>query len=499
MRTVAALALVFTLAACGGGPDEAALRADVAERLAQSLPAGTVTLAALQRRGSQGDAKAPAGEKRRVVYFDADISLERDFDFGAWDSPGVAGLISALGAGPKGIKGITAGGNKAGDVIRAHGTAVYKRDGERWAAVSSGGVRSTAPPAYATDSPPEGAAAMLDSVRKVVDSVPRDASPAERAIIEEELGAARAAIRSRIARAKDGYAIAAGPERGQYLRLAQALAQERGSRLFALVTRGGEDNLRMLRDGKVPLAFAQGDSALDAYEGRAAFASDGPFTSLRAVGSLYPEPVHVLVRSGSAFATVEQLKGRRVAIGEHGSASRTTALRVLEAHGLGQSGVQAAEVPLGEALVMLRAGKVDAVIQVIGLPSDSVRDALAQITLRMVPLSARAISTLAASKSGYFAYTVAPGTYATQKAPVATIATAALLVVGGDMSQSEVASIARFVFTGGRDLAARGSAQGTLVSAASARQALPIPLHNGSAQALDAVGRESIPGPAGKL
>ena len=49
--------------------------------------------------------------------------------------------MSALGAGPKGIIGITSGGNKAGDVVRAHGTALYKRDGDRWVPVASGGYQ----------------------------------------------------------------------------------------------------------------------------------------------------------------------------------------------------------------------------------------------------------------------------------------------------------------------------------------------------------------------
>ena len=113
MRRLITLLLLLMVTACGGGPDGEALRKDVEERLAQALPAGTVALATFERRGSQSDTKAPSGETRRIIYFDAELKLERDFDFGAWDAPGVAGIISALGAGPKGVSGITSGGNKA--------------------------------------------------------------------------------------------------------------------------------------------------------------------------------------------------------------------------------------------------------------------------------------------------------------------------------------------------------------------------------------------------
>ena len=86
-----------------------------------------------------------------------------------------------------------------------------------------------------------------------MESVPKDVSPAARAVIEQELASAHATIRATLARAASGYAIAAGPEHGQYLRFAQALSDPKRADTVALVTRGGEDNIRMLREGKVQL------------------------------------------------------------------------------------------------------------------------------------------------------------------------------------------------------------------------------------------------------
>ena len=45
MRVLAVLVLVLALGGCGGGPDAAALRKGVEERIAQALPQGTVSLA----------------------------------------------------------------------------------------------------------------------------------------------------------------------------------------------------------------------------------------------------------------------------------------------------------------------------------------------------------------------------------------------------------------------------------------------------------------------
>ena len=480
------LILLAALGGCGTGPQTDALRKDVEARLAQALPSGTVTMVEFERRGSQADSKAPSGETRRIIYFDAALKLDRDFDFGAWDSPGVAGMVSAFGSGPKGITGLTSGGNKAGDLIRAHGAALYKRDGSGWTAVAPEGYAPAAIPTLASAASTDGIPGFLESMRKVLETIPENIPPMSKAMIEQELTAARAAIKAAVARASEGYALAAGPEHGQYYRLALALSNPKGTQIVALVTRGGDENLRLLRDGKVALALSQGDAALAAYEGKGAFAADGPHTTLRAIGSLYPEPVHVIVRGDSPIKTATELAGRTVAVGPEGSASRTGALRVLEAHGLARKSLRLLDLPLNEALVGLRQKQVDAVIQIIGAPADSVRDALTGVPLRLVPLSERAVASLVAANLGYFAYTIPRGAYAVQTTDVPTVATAALLLVGSGLTETEIGAITRYVYGKGQDFAGRGSAQGTQVSAANARIGLSIPLHIAAAKVLEA-------------
>lgn len=500
MRRLALLLLacvLLALAGCSGGPDEPALRRDVEARVAQAVPQRALVLEDLQRRGSQKDPKAPPGETRRVVYFDATFRVARDVDFGAWDAPGMAGLLSALGGGPKGVTGVRAGGNRAGDIVRAHGTALYRQDGAQWVPVAAAGFRPTAAPAAAGDGR-TGPAALLEEMRKVIEAASRGTSPQHMAILQEELTAAHAAIRARLARADRGYAIAAGPEHGQYLRFARALDEPGPLRTTALVTLGGEENLDLLRQGKVQLALAQGDSALAAYDGTGPFQAQGPLRSLRALGSLYPEAVHVIVRAEGGPASVEALRGRGVAIGPPGSASRTTVVRVLEAHGLALRDVQARELGLADALGALARGELDAVLQVIGIPADSVRDALADVPLKLLPLSPRAVLKLTSGRTGLFPQVIPAGSYPRQDAHVPTVATAAVLLLGPDLSDSEIEALARFVFRKGRDFAARGSAQGLQVSPERARDGLTVPQHSVADRVLSApaTAPTTAPGPA---
>ncbi|MFW7341566.1 TAXI family TRAP transporter solute-binding subunit [Pollutimonas sp. H1-120] len=496
MRAVLACLFLLFLAACGAGPDTDTLRADVAKRLELALPNNAVELASLERRGSQADTKAPVGEDRRTIYFDAELRLKRDIDFGAWNAPGIAGLISALGAGPKGIEGIRSGGNRAGDLISAHGIAVYRQDDGQWTPVMPAGYQPPVAPGYATGEG-QGTGAILSALRKVVDAFPRDSSPAQHAAIGEELAAAQASIRARLARIANGYAIAAGAEHGQYLRLARALSHEQDSRIVPLITHGGEENLQLLRSGKASVALAQGDAALDAYQGTNAFQDQGPYSALCAIASLYPEPMHILVRADGKLASVADLRGKRVAIGEPGSASRTTALRVLKAHGLELHDISARELSIGAALLALQNQEVDAIMQVIGVPADSVRDSLRDMPLRMLPLSENAVTLLADSKTGYFPYTVSKGSYPGLDRDIPTIATAALLLADASLSDAEVASLTRDLFREGRDFSALGSAQGAQISIASSRIGLSVPLHPAAAKELESLAASAKASEAG--
>ena len=150
---------------------------------------------------------------------------------------------------------------------------------------------------------------------------------------------------------------------------------------------------------------------------------------------------------------------------------------------------------INEALIGLRQKQVDAVIQVIGAPADSIRDALTDVPLRLVPLSERGVAALVAPNAGYFAHTIPRGAYATQTQDVRTIATAALLLAGADLAETEVAAVTRYVYGQARDFAARGSAQGTQVSVANARIGVPIPLHIAATRTLDELSKPTAPPP----
>lgn len=494
LRTLLVAVLALLLGACSRGPDQATLEGDLQRRLTQAFGEGVLGIAELQRRGSASDAKAPPEETRVVVYFDSELELLRDQDFGSWESPGVASLISALGAGPRGLSGVQSGGNRRGDRLKAHGSLIYRQVEGGWQVVVPQGFsapRAPQPSEGGTGSPDE---LLIAAVGTALKLSPTGAGVSERQIIRDEMQRSLASIQGRLSRLHHGYPLAGGPAGGQYARFAVALGSllgERGLHVVPLTTEGGVANLRMLRRGDVVLALSQSDAVHYASTGSGPFAGEGPYSQLRTLASLYPEPLHVLVRGAGPIRAIAGLRGQRVNLGQPGSASRDTALAVLAAHGLKPEDLgEAASLDLQQALAALRDGRLDAVIQVIGAPADQIRAASEALDLRLLPLDEPAVRQLVASRPGTFAMSLAAGSYPRQPAPVATLAVSSLLLCDQQFSAAEAEQLVRALFAPSNRWLAWGSIQGEQLSPANARRALTVPLHEGALRALDA-------GPAG--
>ncbi|WMD22493.1 TAXI family TRAP transporter solute-binding subunit [Achromobacter seleniivolatilans] len=482
------LLLCLMLAACGRAPDTDVLRNDVERSLTSTYGKELFRVAELTRMGSAADNTAPAGETRRVVYYDVELELVRDIALGAWDQPGAASLVTLLGAGPRSIIGVKSGGNQAGDRIVAHASAIYRKEDNAWKLVTPAGFTAIAAPSLDTGAPPTVTRQLLNTLDQITHSVSYSASSTAQQVVQQELERSVARINGRLSRLQQGYPLAGGPDRGEYLAFARALsdvARARQIRVSPLITGGGADNIALLRSGDAVVGLAQADTARMAYEGKGPFAGQGPFASLRSLGSLYPEMVHIVVRDDPALTRVQDLKGKTIALGPEGSAARATLEMVLAAHGL-QAGrdYKVADTPFAAALPALQSGGVDAAAQVIGVPATPLRDALIPAQLKLLPLDAAVIKTLTTENSALMPLDIAAGTYPNQPERVPTVGMAALMLTTTDLTRDEALLVVRAVYQTGQDLLAAGSAQGSQVSVATARRGLTVPLHDGAEEGI---------------
>src|SRR3546814_1586654 len=85
------------------------------------------------------------------------------------------------------------------------------------------------------------------------------------------------------------------------------------------------DNINGIRNGDLNFGVAQSDWQYHAYNGTSPETfPQGAFKELRAVFSVHPEPFTVVARKDANIETFEDLKGKRVNIGNPGSGQRGT-------------------------------------------------------------------------------------------------------------------------------------------------------------------------------
>ncbi len=482
-----ALVAALMMAGCARGADEARLRADLQARLDRDVKPNLFQVVALRREGS---APLPAGESgapRVVVYFNTTLALAEDYSFGGWDQLGPSSVAYALGATEKGVFGLQAQ-NRTGDLVRVYGSAIYEQSADGWTPIVTAptAAAATAPNIEGT-APPTRSKQLIDSLAAMVNLPPPGVPPQQDEIIAEELARASENIERRVKRRTQTFTLASGPEDSEYARFGAALIAAVNEvapsvQLRQRYSQGSVDNASLLARGEADYAIVQSDVAAAALAGEDVFARGGPLANLRAVGGLFPEAVHVVVLPDSTIRNIAQLKGRRVDIGAPSSGTRFDAVAVLAAHGLKPADLgEAREEGLAAAILRLERKQLDAVFVTGAAPTRALQQLAAQTGLRLLPVSGSALERLVQSHPGLNPLTLPANTYPRQREPVATVASAALLLTTVDAPNAEVERVTDLVFTRMPQQHA-GSADVVKVSAENELRGVTIPLHPGAAR-----------------
>ncbi len=177
---------------------------------------------------------------------------------------------------------------------------------------------------------------------------------------------------------------------------------DHGIRCVAESTDGSATNLRELRADKLDLALAQSDLHHHAFAGTGAFADIGANRNLRSVFSLHPEPFTVVARRDSGINRFEDLKGKRVNIGNQGSGQRGTMEVVMKAFGWSPDDFEiASDLPSEDQAQALCEDRVDAIVFTVGHPNQSIADAISDCDAVLVPVTGDAIDRLVAAQPYY--------------------------------------------------------------------------------------------------
>ena len=236
------------------------------------------------------------------------------------------------------------------------------------------------------------------------------------------------------------------PAGGAICRLVNRDRAEHGIRCGVESTGGSIFNINAIRSGELEFGVAQSDWQYHAYNGTSQFEETGAFEGLRAVFSLHPEPFTVVARADAGITSFEDLRGKRVNIGNPGSGQRGTMDVVLEAMGWTTADFAlASELPPAEQALALCDNNIDAMVYTVGHPSGAIQEATTACDTVLVNVDSDAIRALVEERDYYRMATIPGGMYRGTDSDVTTFGVGATFVSSAAVSDDVVYHVTRAI------------------------------------------------------
>ena len=224
-----------------------------------------------------------------------------------------------------------------------------------------------------------------------------------------------------------------------------------GIRAAVEATNGATFNLNGILAGYLEFGLAQSDTQYQAVHGLATWEKKGPQQDLRTVFSLHHEAVTLVAAVDAGIATLADLKGKRVSLGNPGVSRHRTVMAILDAVGLDprrdmtQFDVMAADAPS-----LMQDKRIDAYFFTVGHPSETIQKALSiDRKVRIIPISGPDIDRLVAEKS-YYTHVTIPVTrlypWVDDQPDVPTMGVLAALCTSSRVSEDLVYAVTKEIF-----------------------------------------------------
>jgi TRAP transporter TAXI family solute receptor len=279
------------------------------------------------------------------------------------------------------------------------------------------------------------------------------------------------------------------PTGGAICRLVNKGRKDHGIRCSVESTGGSVYNINTIRAGELDMGVAQSDWQYHAYNGTSKFEDAGPFTDLRAVFSIHPEPFTVVARADSGITSFDDLKGKRVNVGNPGSGQRGTMEVLMAAKGWTMDDFAlAAEVKSSEQSRDLCDNKIDAMVFTVGHPSGSIKEATTSCDAVIVSVTGPEVDKLVAENDFYRSATIPGGMYRGADEDVQTFGVGATFVTSAQVPDEVIYEVVKAVFENFDDFSRFHPAFNNLVKEEMVSDGLSAPLHPGALRYYEEVG-----------
>ena len=266
---------------------------------------------------------------------------------------------------------------------------------------------------------------------------------------------------------------------GAVCRLVNKNRDKHGIRCSVESTGGSVFNINTIKAGELDMGVAQSDVHYNAVKGAKQFKE--PLRELRAVFSLHPEPVTVVVRKESNVKSFADLKGKKFNVGNPGSGTRATLDELIGAMGWSLSAFAlASELKADEHGPALCDGKIDGFFYLVGHPSANIQDPTTVCGAKLVPVTGTVVDKLVKANP-YYAYATIPGgLYPGNAQDTKTYGVMATLVSSSKVPADTVYTVVKALFDNFEEFKKLHQAFQLLKPEDMIKDGLSAPLHDGA-------------------
>lgn len=247
-------------------------------------------------------------------------------------------------------------------------------------------------------------------------------------------------------------------------------------------TAGSVFNINAVLSGDLDFGIAQSDRQYQAYNGLAEWTQAGNQPDLRSVFSIHPEAITLIASENSEINTIEDLKNKRINLGNPGSGQLQNSVDMINSSGLTENDILAEYVKAIEAPGLLQDERIDAFFYTVGHPNGNIKEATSgRIKVRIIPIEGPRIDKLL-EKVPYYAKVLIPVEFypkALNTEDIETIGVKATFVTSKNVDDNIVYAITKEVFENFDEFKSLHPAYKVLTKQ-NMLQGLTAPVHNGA-------------------
>lgn len=210
-------------------------------------------------------------------------------------------------------------------------------------------------------------------------------------------------------------------------------------------TGASKANIQLVDAGEAQIAIVQNDVMTYAYEATDMFSGSAPIKTFSAVASCYPETVQIV--ASKKINSIEELRGKKVSVGDAGSGVEFNAKQVLDAYGIDiEKDIQKQNQSFGDSADAIKNGLLDAVFLTAGHPTVAITELASNTEFNVLEIDDEHVAKLQAKYPFYSKVNIPGGTYSPVPNDTQTVAVMATFIATNDLSEEAVYQFTKGLF-----------------------------------------------------